>query len=164
MKQLNHADGTAILIKTIDYNFDTVTIEKYEYPKTGKVEIETVTLTGLIDYEAQTVENFDAVLSKLQVLYPEYVVNEDAQNWTMPTGTEGEPTNLRVYMPACLLNANLWQDTDIGLLIESMRIFKDYKQSLAWGGMQYLKFLEPDARAILESYADKGVIIENKAL
>jgi len=165
MKQLNNPNGQSIVIDKIDYNSGRVVFTTYEYDNTNPLIKSVKNINGLIDYTNQTVKSFDGIYELLSDSIDSFVVSEDIQNWTVITGSTGNPTTLRVYIPSKLLNEVTNTGNHLDLLIKSMAPLGSFTQKLENGTLQYLEILEDEPRAILEDVNYKGLIkIEYKEL
>jgi len=163
MQVLNNPNGKQIEIININYSQNNVVYKINEF---GGSNSENQNLfqseISFVNYETQTVKTFDEIFDLIGSKLTDYSKSTDLQNWTIPTGTNDEPTVIRVYLPTKLVNKHLWTGSDLDILMQAMKIFKDYKQTLENGSMQYLKFLQNADKLVLENYANEGIIIEDK--
>ncbi len=162
MKILNNINGNSILIDKIRLQENNLIYSVFEFGNNLKTESKVLKFENdfkLIDFENQNIKSFDEIYLKMSELIENFELSEDMQNWTITQGYEN-PTTIRVYLPAKVLNDNLDSGNDLDLLITKMKPLNSFKQTLENGNIQYLSFLENEDRLILEQYPT--IIIEDK--
>ncbi len=161
--QLNNTNGAVITIDQIYVNRNRVDYSLYEY---GKSEIVTKkshlfsTLT-LTDYLNKTT-NFEDLCYDTLITETDfsYTISEDLTNWVIETGSTGDLTTLRVYIPSSVMNSVLHTGNALDQLLKAMEPLAPQVVRLVNGSHQYLINLEEEHRIILEGYPE--IIIETK--
>jgi len=161
--QLNNTNGKVIILDKIDILQNRIVYSVYEYGGGQVLEQKALVFTTINLKDYLGIEtNFEALCYTKLVEEKEtdFVISEDVQNWTIVKGSTSENTTLRVYIPSNLTNKVLNTGNDLDILIKAMSPLAEWVNRLVNGSMQYLEFLEPEAKVILEEYPE--IIIENK--
>jgi len=162
--QLNNTNGTVIKITNYFINKNRIKYNVLEFGSGNILESKAHDFTSiqLIDFLNKET-NFESLcLEKLkEEKETTYTLSNDVLNWTIQQGASGLST-LRVYLPAVLLSEELNTGSNLDLLIESMKVYNNQLQRLENGNMQYLTYIDALAKTLLESYANKGVVIQEK--
>ena len=85
---------------------------------------------------------------------------ESENDWIHETGSTGNPTTVRVFIPSDLFAKVMYTGEPLDMLIQAMSPLKDFTTRNDAGIVQYLEELLPEHRALLEMYVD--ILIENK--
>lgn len=96
--------------------------------------------------------------------YINFVTLDDNQGWCRSTGSDGEPTTLRVMLPYDLVAKETNTDSPLDQLVKGMAQLSPWLTRGEKSGVQYLQFLLPEHKTILESYSYYGVVIDNKII
>lgn len=165
MKQLSHK-STGKVVRILKFNCDLnhVVYAEYEFGYTNESEPKLHPFTWSIrDSFSTTCIINDEIVNHLQSeLFTDYIIEEDNQNWIVEKGSEDNPTTLRVYVPAKLLNAHLNTGSPVDLLIKEMAYLEPFLKRCESGSVQYLEELTEPVLSILENHKKDGVIIEPK--
>ena len=154
-----------------------------EYVKTMRSEQKTVYklyANGIL-YKNRVMQTNDMVALNLEILIPEsnYTqfherlgveslkqsftgFTEQENDWIFETGSTGMPTTVRVFIPSDLFAKTMYTGNYLDMLIQAMSPLKDFTTRNEAGIVQYLEELLPEHKAIIEMYADFGVLIEYK--
>lgn len=99
-------------------------------------------------------------LATLKQASPGFVESEN--NWIFETGSTGNSTTVRVFIPSDLFAKVMYTGEPLDLLIQAMSPLKDWTTRNDSGIVQYLEELLPEHKAIIEMYAEYDVLIEYK--
>ena len=161
--QLNNINGQVVKIDTIYVSRNRVDYSIYEYGGSSIIQRKSHafgTIT-LVDYLTQETNFENLCYTTLAAeLDPGYSISEDKKNWVISTGSTGEDTAVRVYIPATTLNSVLHTGNPLDSLLKQMEVLAPQVVRLDNGSHQYLIYIEDVAKTILEGYPE--IIMESK--
>ena len=161
--QINNVNGSVIRIDQIYVDRNRVDYSLYEYGGSAITTrkshpFSTLTLADYLNVDTNF-ENlcYDTLIVEIDA---NYAVSEDLTNWVIPTGSTGEDTTLRVYIPTKIIGTVLHTGNALDQLLKAMEPLSPQVVRLANGSHQYLIVLEDAHKAILEAYPE--IVIEEK--
>ena len=162
--QLNNIEnGRIAKISDIDFKQNRVIYSIYEslvYDTEGNIILAPLVGSFRFNPKIKLESLLDTTFNPTEYCYQklqeeillDYEISEDIQNWAIETGSTGELTTIRVYIPAAILNEVLNTGEPLDLLIQDMKPLSPFAQRKEFGSMQYLENLLPEHREILETY------------
>jgi len=131
--------------------------------ETGNVKVN----KDIVSDIGYNVNNFKEYISEQSLLLAKSgseLVIQANQCWVFNKGAGNVNNTVRVSIPSDLIAEKIFTGSDIDLLIASYRTpYAAYTNHCKYTIVIYFIFLPAPDRAVLESYASRGVIIENKA-
>jgi hypothetical protein len=163
--QLNNTNGKVIIIDEIFVTRNRIDYIEYEYGGSSNgVKKTHFFSTVVLKNRLTELTNFQELCYNILAmeLGNYWIVSEDTQNWVIDLGSTGEPSIIRVYVPASILNEVMHTGNELDVLLKAMAPLAPQVLRLESGAHQYLIELLDEHKAILETYP--GIIIENRII
>lgn len=162
--QLNNISLNRVAkVDKIDFSQNEIVFSIYEFGFANK-KISQERFTSpetLKDFLNQSVNCNNECLRILKENYlTGYELSGDAKNWAIQTGSTGDPTLIRVFVPYSVSGQVFNTGNALDILLKAMDGLVNFLIKDVTGGMQYLEYLLPEHRAILEQYPE--IVIQER--